>query len=253
MSDDKKEPVMPDWAIEQANARELVRLTINSYRANTLKIGLHRIEPGDNALAEGLVLAMEKVARYVLKQEDSDDELNHLMETFENDLVNTTLDELNVVARDFALTETDPTVDYEGEPREVIAKRVREMLIELGKKNMQLLSGEERLRMQLNRTPKKSKADVYRLAVVTAAQVGVQLLPFDLNGLLQDIEHAHAVGPILDPTLYREKVDVMELDKELLRAALPLRAHMQKLKELVQGRFEAQIAELAKKAEENNG
>jgi pyrimidine operon attenuation protein/uracil phosphoribosyltransferase len=62
----------------------------------------------------------------------------------------------------------------------------------------------------------------YRLAlrgVVTAAHM---LAGHDIPGLIEAIERAHTTGPILDPTLYRDKAKAMDEDAELLRAALPL-------------------------------
>jgi hypothetical protein len=44
----------------------------------------------------------------------------------------------------------------------------------------------------------------------------------DIPKLLADIERADAVGWAIDPTLYRDKVDAMNEDREVLKAALPL-------------------------------
>jgi hypothetical protein len=62
----------------------------------------------------------------------------------------------------------------------------------------------------------------YQAAVRIAALAAALLQEHDLPELLRAIDHSHAVGPILDPTLYREKAGAMELDRELLDAALPL-------------------------------
>jgi hypothetical protein len=59
---------------------------------------------------------------------------------------------------------------------------------------------------------------------MTAKLCADLLAQHDLPGLLRDIERAHAAGPILDPTLYRDKAKAMDEDAELLRAALKLRA-----------------------------
>ncbi len=51
---------------------------------------------------------------------------------------------------------------------------------------------------------------------------GQVLAPYDLPAMIKAIEHAETVGPVLDPTLYRDKVNAMLQDKALLEAALPL-------------------------------
>ncbi len=45
----------------------------------------------------------------------------------------------------------------------------------------------------------------------------------DLPGLLRDIARAEAVGPIVDPTLYREKGKALREDRAILEAASRLR------------------------------
>lgn len=65
-------------------------------------------------------------------------------------------------------------------------------------------------------------AEDYRSAVVMAATAAKLLAGLDVPGLLEDIERAEAVGPIVDPTLYRDKAKAMGEDRELLCAALPL-------------------------------
>lgn len=57
------------------------------------------------------------------------------------------------------------------------------------------------------------------LAVIAAMK---WLLQVDLPKAIENIGRAHAIGPILDPTLYREKHRAMEEDEQLFRAALPL-------------------------------
>lgn len=57
-----------------------------------------------------------------------------------------------------------------------------------------------------------------RLVAVAAAAIS----RIDIPGHLQHIERAEAVGPLIDPTLYRDKAEAMEEDKSLLEAALPL-------------------------------
>lgn len=43
----------------------------------------------------------------------------------------------------------------------------------------------------------------------------------DIDGILHMVEHAHTIGPLLDPTRYRDALDRGVLDKvaELARAA----------------------------------
>jgi hypothetical protein len=73
------------------------------------------------------------------------------------------------------------------------------------------------------------KVQDYRDALESIVIVGRILLSHDLPELLRAIERAHAFGPILDPTLYREKSKAMELDKEWFKAALPLYRHAEKM------------------------
>jgi hypothetical protein len=68
----------------------------------------------------------------------------------------------------------------------------------------------------------QSKIDDYRAAVISAVLCARMLAQHDLPKLLHDIEHAHAVGPILDPTLYRGASRAMSEDAEILKAAMPL-------------------------------
>lgn len=62
----------------------------------------------------------------------------------------------------------------------------------------------------------------YRAAVTQVALAARVIGSHDLPGLLAAIETAHAVGPMLDPTLYREGVKAMDEDADVLRAAMPL-------------------------------
>lgn len=56
-------------------------------------------------------------------------------------------------------------------------------------------------------------------AVVVMMQI---VLTHDLPSILRAIEHADAVGPILDPTTWIKKHKAMHEDRQLLKAALPL-------------------------------
>lgn len=82
--------------------------------------------------------------------------------------------------------------------------------------------------------------------LVTATSVAANLIgPHDLPKILSAISHAEAVGPIQDPTLWREKSGPMAEDKELLEAALPLWELAQKRNRILQER----AAEAEKKAD----
>lgn len=63
----------------------------------------------------------------------------------------------------------------------------------------------------------------YRAAVQAAVLCAKLLEQHDIPQLLRDIEHADAVGPILNPTLWMQKHGAMNEDREVLRAALALR------------------------------
>ncbi len=68
-----------------------------------------------------------------------------------------------------------------------------------------------------------SDLETYRAAVVACALARQVLRQHDLAGLIRAIDHAETVGPVLDPTSYRERGDAMREDRELLRCALTLR------------------------------
>ena len=67
-----------------------------------------------------------------------------------------------------------------------------------------------------------AKVAEYQAAVQAVVLAAKLLRQHPLPDLLRDIERAHAVGPILDPTLYRSKNQAMDEDAKMLRAALPL-------------------------------
>lgn len=67
----------------------------------------------------------------------------------------------------------------------------------------------------------------------TDAMTGVQiaagiLREIDLAGVLNAMEHADALGPILDPTLYKSASAKMDQQRALVRAALPLQAEIRR-------------------------
>lgn len=62
----------------------------------------------------------------------------------------------------------------------------------------------------------------YRAAVMACAMARQLLQVHDLEGILQEIASAEVTGPMLDPTLYRDKSKAMAEDRALIEAALPL-------------------------------
>lgn len=67
------------------------------------------------------------------------------------------------------------------------------------------------------------KAEQYRAAlfVVIAAAEALSAID-DLPQLIQDIDRADAIGPLLNPTLWIGKNKAMGEDREMFEAALPL-------------------------------
>jgi hypothetical protein len=74
-----------------------------------------------------------------------------------------------------------------------------------------------------------NKIDEYREYLKTAYMYA-QLIGFiPIPNILNAISHTEALGPILDPTLYREKMKAMEEDKKLLETLLPIWKLMNKI------------------------
>ena len=71
----------------------------------------------------------------------------------------------------------------------------------------------------------------YQSTLKLCAIAGASLLQFDIPKMLENIDRANSVGPILNPTLWMQKHEAMEQDAELLRAALPLWQHAKKMAE----------------------
>lgn len=67
-----------------------------------------------------------------------------------------------------------------------------------------------------------SDVETYQITVRTCAVAMALIEQWDVPKIIAAIENANAVGPIIDPTMYREKSKAMSEDEELLRAALPL-------------------------------
>lgn len=80
----------------------------------------------------------------------------------------------------------------------------------------------------------QSKIAEYQETVRGCALTASILTQYDLPKLLEAIGRAEAFGPLLDPTLYREKAGAMDADRELLEAALPLWRFGKKMKEVAE-------------------
>ena len=65
-------------------------------------------------------------------------------------------------------------------------------------------------------------AEDYRAAVQAVIVASQVLAVHDFERLLEAIDRADSIGPLLDPTLWRDKHKAMEEDKVLFRLALPL-------------------------------
>lgn len=65
-------------------------------------------------------------------------------------------------------------------------------------------------------------AEEYKEAVRACHMAAAIVGQHDLDGVLRRIANAETMGPLLDPTLYREKGQAMREDKEVVEAALPL-------------------------------
>ncbi len=78
----------------------------------------------------------------------------------------------------------------------------------------------------------------YQSLLKYLAQTAVLLTEMPIDELLLGIEKAEAVGPMLDPSLYREKSAAMAQDKKLLQAAKSLMVigkELRKEKEIEKG------------------
>lgn len=71
--------------------------------------------------------------------------------------------------------------------------------------------------------------DKYQDAVKACALAAQFLMAHDLEGILEAIERCDAFAPVLDPTLYIKNSKAMHEDKEILEAAIPLKAIGEKL------------------------
>jgi hypothetical protein len=67
-----------------------------------------------------------------------------------------------------------------------------------------------------------ANAEAFRAALELVIGAGRTISMLDLPAMLQMMERTDALGPVLDPTLYREKHRAMESDRQILEATLPL-------------------------------
>lgn len=68
----------------------------------------------------------------------------------------------------------------------------------------------------------RQKVAEYQSAIVAVRIAATMLAQHELTEILRAIEFADSFGPVLDPTLWRDKHEAMEQDREVLKAALPL-------------------------------
>jgi len=60
--------------------------------------------------------------------------------------------------------------------------------------------------------------DEYQATLVTAYAYALSIRQLPLDEMLAAIEHAHAFGPIVDPTAYRDNVEKMQQDQKVIAA-----------------------------------
>ncbi len=68
----------------------------------------------------------------------------------------------------------------------------------------------------------------YTAAVNTVQIAAGLLLNLDLASVINAMEHAEALGPILDPTFYQQASGKMADQRRLIAAALPLQAEIRR-------------------------
>lgn len=81
-----------------------------------------------------------------------------------------------------------------------------------------------------------AKTELYQATVRQCHGIALALTMHDIPGMLRAIDRADTMGPILDPTLWRDKHKAMEEDKKTLEAALPLWQLGQKLQGLLKAK-----------------
>jgi len=66
------------------------------------------------------------------------------------------------------------------------------------------------------------KKDEYRAALLIVYTQAMVLAAYDLDEMIAAIDRAETLGPIVDPTLWKDKRQSMAEDRAVLEAALPL-------------------------------
>lgn len=95
-------------------------------------------------------------------------------------------------------------------------------------------------------------SEQYQQSLITVATTARLLVDVDVPDLLRRIERAHSFGCMVDPTLYREKVEAMDQDKEMLEAALPLWRWAQAMKDRALAQAERALEAAVKKETEHD-
>jgi hypothetical protein len=71
--------------------------------------------------------------------------------------------------------------------------------------------------------------DEYQMRLRNAYMFAQLLMDIPVEEMLAMIGTAQAVGPIIDPTLYRSKADLMQQDQRMLRALATAKAELASL------------------------
>lgn len=69
----------------------------------------------------------------------------------------------------------------------------------------------------------------YKIRLRTAYMFAQLLMDIPVEEMLSMIGSAQALGPIIDPTLYRSKADLMQQDQRMLRALATAKAELASL------------------------
>jgi hypothetical protein len=69
----------------------------------------------------------------------------------------------------------------------------------------------------------------WRDQLLTVIAAGTLLSTVDVPGMIARMGLADALGPMLDPTLYRDRAKAMDQDRDLLNAALPFWRLLEKI------------------------
>lgn len=83
--------------------------------------------------------------------------------------------------------------------------------------------------------------DLYKSELYKAHMLAAVLGPIPLAEMISAAERCHTTGPFLDPTLYRDKMQALDEDLELLRALRGAQVRIEKLKKESADRFIARL------------